>query len=141
MLYSKHYHQLEKVYFDAAYGQKSDKKIIGLFVVGEFVNLYDSLSKEETKETILKEIDSLFSDHATPSYFANIYQNWNKEPFIRGGYLSDHSNWKLVKRLGESVNSKLYFAGGANKDAEDWVSVHVAAASARRVVSEINHKT
>ena len=107
--------------------------------MGEFVNLYDSLSKEELKETILKEIDSLFSDQATPSYFANIYQNWNKEPFIRGGYLSDHSNWKLVKRLGESVNSKLYFAGGANKDGEDWVSVHVAAASARRVVSEINH--
>tara|TARA_B100000497_G_C7434488_1_gene270995 strand:- start:14 stop:307 length:294 start_codon:yes stop_codon:yes gene_type:complete len=97
LLYSKHYHQLEKVYFDAAYGQKSDKKIMGLFFVGEFVNLYDSLSKEELKETILKEIDSLFSDQATPSYFANVYQNWNKEPFIRGGYLSDHSNWKLVK--------------------------------------------
>jgi hypothetical protein len=42
-----------------------------------------------------------------------------------------------VQELGESVNNKVYFAGGAYTDGEDWVSVHTAAQSAKKVADEI----
>ena len=43
----------------------------------------------------------------------------------------------MVKKLGETINKKVYFAGGAYTDGEDWVSVHTAAKSAKRVIDEI----
>lgn len=87
---------------------------------------------------MLSELDSVFNNRATPSYVKHISQNWNKEPFVQGGYLADSADWKTVKILSESVAGKIYFAGSEYTDGEDWVSVHTAAQSARAVVQEIN---
>lgn len=86
---------------------------------------------------MLSELDALYNNQATPNYIKHISQNWNKEPFIKGGYLTDHANWRTVRKLQESVADKIYFAGGAFTDGEDWVSVHAAAQSARDSVREI----
>ena len=51
--------------------------------------------------------------------------------------MSDHADWRTVRQLGESVASKIYFAGGAYTEGEDWVSVHTAAQSAKKAVEEI----
>ena len=79
----------------------------------------------------------LFSNKASSCYVKHISRNWNNEPFIKGGYLTDHADWKDVRKLGQSIDSKVYFAGGAYSDGENWVSVHVAAQSARKAVDEI----
>ncbi len=52
-----------------------------------------------------------------------------------------HADWKDVRRLGESVENKVYFAGGEYTDGENWVSVHTAALSAKRAVDEIFNNT
>ncbi len=127
----------QKIYYDASYGQNSQKKIIGLFAVGHSVNKYTGLTDSQLKKIVLTELDVMFSNQATVNYIKHISQDWNKEPFIRSGYLSDHTDWQMVKKLGTTINEKLYFAGGAYTDGEDWVSVHTAAKSAKRVIDEI----
>ena len=87
----------QKFFYDASFGQASTKNIIGLFAVGNTVDQYNALSKNQLMNVILKELDNLFSNQATTYYKKHISQNWNKEPFIRGGYLTDHANWQEVK--------------------------------------------
>lgn len=124
----------QKIYYNAALGQDSSKHILGLFVVGKPARDFLSLSDDELKNFVLKELDQIYGNRATPNYVKHIHQNWNNEPYIKGGYLSDHADWELVKILGQPVANKLYFAGGAYTDGEDWVSVHLAAASAKNAV-------
>ncbi len=127
----------QKIYYDATLGQQSSQNIIGLFTVGKPAGDFISHSESSLKEIILKELDGMFSNKATPNYKKHITQNWNKEPFIRGGYMSDYADWKTVKKLSESLRDKIYFAGGAYTDGEDWVSVHTASRSAKAAISEI----
>jgi monoamine oxidase len=127
----------QKLYYNAALGQNTSKHIIGLFVVGAPAQDYISRTGDDLKNFILNELDSIYANQATPSYIKHITQNWNAEPFINGGYLSDHADWMLVKELGKSVTNKLFFVGGEYTDGEDWVSVHTAAQSARRAIEEI----
>ncbi len=127
----------EKIYYNAAFGQNTTKNIIGLFVVGKPALDYMSLSNNQLKDFILNELDSIYSNQATPNYINHISQNWNDEPFIKGGYMTDNADWRVVKKLGKSVANKIYFAGGAYTNGEDWVSVHNAAQSAKAAIQEI----
>nr|MBI1232479.1 NAD(P)-binding protein [Cytophagales bacterium] len=129
----------QKIYYNAAFGQNTIKNILGLFVVGAPAQDFISRSGNDLKNFILSELDSIYARQATPNYLQHITQNWNNEPFIRGGYLSDYEDWRKVRELGNSVADKLYFAGGEFTDGEDWVSVHTAAQSAKRVIVEINN--
>lgn len=128
----------QKLYYNASLGQNTTRNILGLFVVGAPAQDYITRSGDELRNFILDEVDSLYANQATPSYINHITQNWNNEPFIQGGYMSDYVSWMAVKRLGNSVMNKLFFAGGEYTDGEDWVSVHTAAQSARRAIAEIN---
>jgi monoamine oxidase len=127
----------EKIYYNAAQGQKTSKHILGLFVVGEAAQAFTSLSDIELKAFILKELDAIYDTQASPNYIKHIAQNWTKEPFIKGGYMTDHADWKTVRELGKPVANKLHFAGGAYTDGEDWVSIHAAARSARKAIEEL----
>ena len=127
----------EKVYYNASMGQNTTKNILGLFVVGKPALAYIQLSGEALKDFILNELDRLFTNQATPNYIKHITQNWNDEPFIKAGYMSDHADWRTVKELSQSIDNKVYFAGGAYTDGEDWVSVHTAAQSAKVAVAEV----
>lgn len=127
----------QKLYYDAAYGQNTLKNILGLFTVGKPSLDYANLSELKLKNYILNELDEIYSNQATPNFVKLISQNWNKEPFIQSGYMTDHADWKTVKILGKSVNDKLYFTGSEFTDGEDWVSVPSAAKSAKDTVQEI----
>jgi monoamine oxidase len=129
----------EKIYYNAALGQKTSKHILGLFVVGKPALDYLSLTDEELKTYILKELDTIYSNQATPNYIHHISQNWNKEPFIKSGYMTDHADWRTVRELGQPVADKIHFAGGAYTDGEDWVSVHAAAKSAKKAIEELSN--
>lgn len=127
----------QRVWYDAAYGQGSNRHILGLFAVGQPALAYQTLTGDTLRDHILAELDALFGQQATPAYIQHIVQDWNQEPFIRSGYLSDHADWRMVRTLGEPVGNRLYFAGGEFTDGEDWVSVHTAALAARQAVEAI----
>jgi len=127
----------DKWIYDAAYGQNSNKNILGIFSVGTPAAEYNSRSGNDLRDFILAELDGLYGGQATQKYIDHIVQNWNDEPFIQGGYLSDHADWTKVAKLGKSVDDKVYFAGGPYTDGEDWVSVHAAARSARVAIDEM----
>jgi monoamine oxidase len=127
----------EKIYYDAALGQNTSKHILGLFVVGKPALDFSSRSGNELRDFILSELDALYDNRATATYLKHLTQDWNDEPFIKAGYMTDHADWRTVRTLGESVASKVYFAGGAYTDGEDWVSVHTAAQSASKAVAGI----
>lgn len=129
----------EKIYYNAALGQNTSKNILGLFVVGKPALDYISRSGNELKNFILNELDSIYNNQASPNYIKHISQNWNNEPYIKAGYLSDHADWRTVRDLGKSVADKVYFAGGAYTDGEDWVSVHTAAQSAKAAVQQLSN--
>ncbi len=126
-------------YFDAAYGQQTDRNILGLFAVGNAAQRYMSLSDGDLKRYILRELDSIFSNKATPSYLNHIVQNWSDEPYIQGAYLNDYEDWKRVRTLSEPVANRIYFAGDAYTSGNDWGNVHDAARAARRAVRAITH--
>jgi monoamine oxidase len=127
----------KKIYYNAAQDQKTSKHILGLFVVGEAAQAFTSLSDIELKAFILKELDAIYDNQASPNYIKHIAQNWTKEPFIKGGYMTDHADWKTVRELGKPIDNKLHFAGGAYTDGEDWVSIHAARRSARKAIEEL----
>jgi len=127
----------EKIYYNAAHGQNTSRNILGLFVVGKPALNFNTLSGDELKDFILAELDGIYSNQATSNYIKHITQNWDKEPFIKAGYMTDNADWRTVRKLGESVDDKIYFAGGEYTNGEDWVSVHAAAQSAKSVIEKI----
>jgi len=127
----------EKIYYNASFGQNTTKHIVGLFVVGRPAEEYISLSGDNLRDAILNELDTIYSNQATPNYIKHITQNWNNEPYIKSGYLTDNADWRTVEQLGKSVANKIYFAGGAYTEGNNWVSVHVAAQSAKKSIEEI----
>ena len=127
----------QKIYYNAAFGQNTSRNILGLFVVGKPARDFISLSGDALRDFILNELDGIYSNQATPNYVKHITQNWNNEPFIKAGYMTDNADWRTVRKLSESVGNKIYFAGGAYTDGNDWVSVHTAAQSAKRAIEEI----
>lgn len=127
----------QKLYYDAAYGQNSSKNILGVFSVGTPAQAFGAMTDDELRDFVLGELDQLYDNQATPNYISHIVQNWNEEPFIKAGYLSDHADWRMVRKLSEPIDDKLFFAGGPYTDGEDWVSVHVAAQSAKVAVDRL----
>lgn len=127
----------EKVYFDAAYGQNTTKHILGFFVIGKPALPLISMTDNDLKNYILNELDTIFSNQATPSYVKHVVQNWSTEPFIKGAYLNDYEEPARVKKLAASVASKLYFAGEAYTSGDDWGGAHAAAQSAQDAVLEV----
>jgi monoamine oxidase len=127
----------EKIYYDAAFGQNTSKNIVGLFVVGKPALDFTSRSGDDLRDFILGELDEIYSNQASPNYVKHLTQDWDNEPFIKSGYMTDNADWRTVKKLGETVAGKVYFAGGAYTDGEDWVSVHAAAHSAKVAVEKL----
>ncbi|MBQ4810600.1 FAD-dependent oxidoreductase [Pseudoalteromonas luteoviolacea] len=127
----------EKLYYDATYGQNSNQHILGLFAVGNESLSYLRLTDEERVKYILHELDKIFDGKASAHYVKHIFQNWDIEPHINGAYIRDNEDWTAVKKLGESVDGRLFFAGDAYTDGEDWSAVHNAVHSAKRAVQAI----
>lgn len=127
----------QRAYFDAAYGQATSTKVLGLFAVGEQAEQYQLASKSEQLAYILHELDQIFNQKASQTYINHMVQNWSDEPFIESAYLADVAPSSISSRLAMTVNNKLYFAGEAYTQDDDWGGVHNATQSARRVVQDV----
>lgn len=127
----------QKMYYDASYGQNSERNVLGFFTVGPSTLPYQQLSESELIKYILKELDELFDGKASRSYLKHISQNWSHEPYIKGAYVYDGESWRTIRTLGKSVSNKVFFAGTAYTEGDDWGGVHSAARSAIRSVNEI----
>lgn len=127
----------QKLYYDAAYGQNTTQNILGLFAVGTGTLPYVNLSDTDLRDYMLNELDDIFDGQASANYIKHTFQNWNEEPFANGAYIYDEEDWRRVRTLGDSVGNKLYFAGDAYTTGDDWSSVHAAARSAIRAVTEL----
>lgn len=127
----------QKLYYDAAYGQDTSQHILGLFAVGSGADPYITMSEDRLINHILDELDVLFDSRASQNYVKHIFQNWDAEPYANGAYVIDNENWKVVRNLGNNVDNKLFFAGDAYTDGNDWGSVHAAARSAKTAVKDI----
>ena len=46
-------------------------------------------------------------------------------------------NWRTVGRIREAIDNKVYFAGDAYTNGEDWGNVHNAALSSLDAVNEL----
>jgi hypothetical protein len=79
----------------------------------------------------------VYDNQASPNYIKHTFQNWQNEPFIKGGYLSSDAPWRDVITIGEPIDNKIYFAGGEYTDGENWVSVHLAAQSAKKNIEKM----
>lgn len=127
----------QKLYYDAAYGQNTTQHILGLFAVGTGAQPYIQLTDDALINFMLEELDAIFDNKASANYVKHTFQNWNAEPFANGAYVFDHEDWRRVRTLGESVANKLFFAGTAYTDGNNWGSVDAAAQSAKRAVEEL----
>ena len=129
--------QGQRLYYDAAYGQNTQAHILGLFAVGQQAKPYQRLSGDAQLAFILAELDTVFDGLATKYFVKHRVQNWNTEPFIRSAYLADVADSSIPPILARPVDNKIYFAGEAYTQGDDWGGVHNAAASARAAVEAL----
>lgn len=127
----------QRIYYDAAYGQNSASNVLGLVALGEQANQYQERTGTSQRDYILNELDAIFNGLASQTYSKHIVQNWNEEPFIRTAYLADIASSNISNRLSKSIDEKVYFAGEAYSQEDDWGGVHNATRSARDVVNEL----
>ena len=125
----------QRIYYDASYGQNSNRHVLGLFSVGQQAEQYQNLdSGDALKNYMLNELDQVFNGAASAGYIQHISQNWNEEPHIKAAYLEDNAVSSISSRLFTPIDNKVYFAGDAYTREDDWSSVHVAARAARDAV-------
>ena len=105
--------------------------------MGAPVAEYANKSDQELKQFILSELDQKFNGQASTHYIKHTFQHWGSETFVNGAYLRNNENWRRARTLGEPVSNKIYFAGEAYSDGEDWGSVHNAAQSCSRAIQAI----
>lgn len=127
----------QRIYYDAAHGQNSSSNVLGLVALGEQATPYQALTGDAQRDYILSELDSIFNGIASQTYIKHIVQDWDNEPYIRSAYLADIASSNISNRLSVSIAEKLYFAGEAYTQEDDWGGVHNAVRSARDVVDEI----
>lgn len=127
----------QRIYYDAAYGQNTSSHILGLFAVGTQAEVYQAYSGDALRDYILNELDEVFEGKASATYVKHLVQNWNDEPFARAAYLEDGAATRISRRLATSIDDKVYFAGDAYTQEDDWSSVHMAARSAKDAVEEL----
>jgi monoamine oxidase len=124
----------QRVYYDAAYGQRTAGNVLGLFAVGAQAEQYQAVEGDALRDLLLAELDDIFDGAASRTYLQHVSQDWSAEPLIRQAYVADDADWRTVQTLGEPIGDRIWFAGDAYTDDEDWSSVHVAARSARAAV-------
>ena len=81
------------------------------------------------RDFILAELDELYAGQATATYVKHVTKDWTNDAFARGAYLADNASWEHVVALAPPVEGRVFFAGAAFTDGEDWGSVHNAARS------------
>jgi monoamine oxidase len=128
----------QRLYYDAAYGQRSDANVLGLFSVGAQAESYQAaLGEGRLLDRMLGELDAIFDGAASASYRRHIVQDWNAEPFAGAAYLADVASPDTSTALAEPIDGRIFFAGEAYTDFDDWGGVHAATRSAADAVRQL----
>lgn len=123
-----------KNYYDAAYGQNSNRAILGLFAVG---NAALPFIRGNARGQAIAELDQIFEGQASKYYRKHIVQNWSAEPHIKSAYIRDDERSSIVRALHKPVGKKIFFAGEAYTTSDDWGSVHTAGLAAKSAVRQL----
>lgn len=124
----------QRLYYDAAYGQDTNANVLGLFSVGKPSAPYSERSGDELRDHILAELDQVFDGAASRTYVQHLAQDWSKEPYIEQAYISDFVAPWIPRDLWTPVENRVFFAGEAYTNHDDWGAVDDAARSAREAV-------
>lgn len=128
----------QHLWYDASYGQESDRHVLGLFTVGEMSAPYQAVDPGDgLRELVLAELDELTAGYASETYLQHVSQNWAEEPFIKAAYLADNADSDISQDLGQNVGPRVFMAGCGYTREFDWSSVHTAVRAASDCVNEM----
>lgn len=127
----------QRLFYDAAYGQRTDQNILGVFSVGAQAEAYQVMTDDELVASVLADLDDGFDGIASRSYRRHLVQNWNAEPFAGAAYLEDEADFRISRELSRPLGDRVFFAGDSYTSFADWSSVHAAARSAAEAVEAV----
>ena len=107
----------EKVFYDIAFGQETQKNILGFLCTGdETQKYYDLNSNDEIISSLIDELDLMLDGKASSSYSGEyILENWGQYEFTLGTWTQAFQEKKSnLKILNQPLNNKIYFAGEIN---------------------------
>jgi monoamine oxidase len=104
----------------AAYANEKEGKVgndhvLLAFVMGEQAEYLSSLGSDNAiVQELLKELDGMYQNKATPALLDSHVEDWTTNPFVRGAYsFSTVGIGDARKIAAQSVADKVYFAGEA----------------------------
>ncbi len=129
----------ERVYYNAAFGKRSNRHVLGFFTQGSAAEPYTAHDTDAGLfAAVLRELDEIFDGQASAHYIDHVVQDWTREPYIRGSYSQRKAN---AKRLAEPVAGRVFFAGEAMNPNGKTIAVHGACESAYAAVDAIQAST
>ena len=125
----------EFLFYDVAYGHDGSDHVLGCFCIGEPASDFIGLNEAQLKDALLNKLDDIFDGKPSREIQDFIHMNWSKESPYLGTYIYDNENYRRVQTLSASLDDRIFFAGEAYTNGDDWGGVHDAIRSALRVVS------
>jgi monoamine oxidase len=126
----------ERFFYDETYGQNTSDHVLGMFALGDVAARFVSLSDYDVIQAAISDLNAVFGNSVATSNFINgVVQNWDDEPFVRGGYSVYEDKYAAIDVLRKPLSNSLYFAGEAIPIVEsDYGNgyAHGAALSGRR---------
>ena len=131
--------QQEKLYYDAAFRKDTDRNVLALFWVSEDAHVYTDIdADDDIVEVVLDELDEIFDGRARPAFLQAVVQNWAREPWIAGAYVtaSRNSDDETVEALKAPIDGRVFFSGSA-MHADNISTVHGAVISSFSAVERL----
>jgi monoamine oxidase len=132
----------ERYFYDATFGETTNKHILGVFAYGITAERYLALSvqgEDVLVRAILEDLDAIFDGRASATYVNHVVQDWAQEPFVRCAYtywITDYAS--SIAQFQKPVHGKVFFAGEAlPPDLENWGFVHGAALSGQKAAADV----
>lgn len=130
-------HDGDLLFYDAAFGHSGTDQVLGCFCVGEPAQDFIHLDESQIRQNLLNKLDPVFGNQPSQDILQFTHMNWSQESPYSGTYLYDNENYRVVQTLSASIDDRLFFAGEAFTNGEDWGGVHDAIRSALRAVDRI----
>lgn len=122
-----------------SYNRDTEDLVLMGFAMGDQAKALSEMGETAALNSLLAELDSMFDGQASASYVGHFFQDWYKEPYIRGAYSYPlvGSNEHTRQNLAAPVDNKLFFAGEATNYNGHHQTVQGAVESAYREVINI----
>jgi len=107
---------VDKAYWDVAFGKDVEDNVLGLLVRSPSVESYYALGSNDAIVTsVLEELDVIFDGRASQTYTGEyMLMDWGRYEYTRGTWVEGFRiNHSTLDDLNKSLNHKVYFAGEA----------------------------